>query len=418
MLAYLGTDLSVDQVSIATGLPRNFQSATVPDLQKAATAFGFTLKHQLNTITVDLIKSEIDAGYPVLALVHYPSLPVRWDQSYQKGHYIVINGYAEGFSYLDPYWPTADNQPLPISESQLMQAMFDAYLDGNVSYQGATIRKAVATDVITASGVGQGNRLAPTPTELEAIRLSGADHVLLLTMPDRNEQRACVQKFKTVVPHVMGRLFFSVDQGRAFTPAEFIDYCREGLRGMYDEGVRAFQIHNEPNLVQEGLGFAWTDGKAFGAWLLSVLSRLRAEFPNCTWGYPGLSPQPNTEQFFRDSKFAAEQCDFVCVHAYWQSWSGGQWNAVDESGGMSWLAVARQTAKPIYLTEYSNNSKAVPYNVKGDQYHDYLELLRQQGRISKAFTFALSWEQDSNNEAWVIGPKCDQLTGIPAAMKN
>jgi hypothetical protein len=418
MLAYLGTDLSVDQVSIAAGLKPGFTSATIEDLQKAATSFGFTLQHHLNTITVDLIKSEIDAGYPVLTLVHYPSLPVRWDQGYRKGHFIVITGYAEGFSYLDPYWPTDANQPLPISESQLMQAMFDTYLDDNVSYQGATIRQSAAPGVITASGVGQGNRLAPTPTELEAIRLSGADHVLLLTMPNRDEQRACVRAFKTVTPYVVGRLFFSVDQGHAFTPAEFIDYCREGLRGMYDEGVRAFQIHNEPNLVQEGLGFAWTDGKAFGSWLLSVLSRLRAEFPGCTWGYPGLSPQPNTEQFFRDSKFAADQCDFVCVHAYWQSWSGGQWNAIDESGGMSWLAVARQTTKPLCLTEYSNNSKTVPYNKKGTEYHDYLERLRQQGRIKIAFAFALSWDQDSNNEAFVTGPKHDQLTAIPAAMKN
>ena len=182
---------------------------------------------------------------------------------------------------------------------------------------------------------------------------------------------------------------------------------------MYDEGVREFVIGNEPNIYPGGMGWMWNNGVTFASWLNTTLSLLKPQYPGCRWGYPALSPQPNTESFFKDSRVVADQCDFVCVHSYWWTWSGGTYNAIDETGGMSWKTVAKQTTKPLYLTEYSCNTSSVSYADKGTMYKNYIALLKQDKRISKAHSFCLSWDQDTNKEAWVIGAGRNQITDIP-----
>lgn len=270
------------------------------------------------------------------------------------------------------------------------------------------------------AGVGVGNLYPFTTQELDAIQLGKCETVLLMTMPDYAQMRQQVQKLRTKIPgiDIVGRLFFPED-GAPYTPQQALAYCRNGLQGMYDEGIREFQIGNEVNIAPGGMGWNWQNGTQFAAWFDLELSLLKSQFPGCRWGYPALSPQSNTVQFFTDSKSVADKCDWVGVHSYFWTWSGGAYNAIDESGGFSWKSIARLTSKPLYLTEYSCNTSAVSYADKGIMYKNYLALLKNDGRISRAHSFALSWGyQDTNKEAWVIGDARNQITDIPKTISS
>jgi murein DD-endopeptidase MepM/ murein hydrolase activator NlpD len=270
-----------------------------------------------------------------------------------------------------------------------------------------TIPNTVSQGFPAKRGVGMGNRAILTSKELEAIKVSKVDGFLALTMPSVSESQQIVDQVKSVNPNtfIVGRLFFSADyQNRTlFSPQDFVSYCKNGLDGLYSKGVRYFQIHNEPNLEQEGMGWNWYNGVGFGNWLVSVLNILKPMYPEAKWGYPGLSPQPNTEKFWQDSKFAMDKCDWVGVHAYWQFRGTTGWGMESLDGGYHYKRLS--TSKPIMITEFSNNSGAVSYDAKGLEYKDYYKLVN-----IPAFSFCLSWNSDPNKEGWVYS---NAVTNIP-----
>lgn len=287
----------------------------------------------------------------------------------------------------------------------------DGYFTPDVIDPLPLIRQNTSTHYLTNSGVGLATQALLTTKELSAITTSKVSTTLALTLPNYDDTRALVTQLKSRGQSVIGRLFFSANVGSRFTPQDFVDFCNEGTRGLYDSGVRVFQVHNEPNLPQEGYGWNWANGTEFGVWLKGVITILRSRYQDIQLVYPGLSPQPNTVQFFKDSKFAADLCDFVGVHSYWYTVQGGQWNMVDRSGGMSWKDIVDLTTKPIIITEYSNNNPNETYENKGTQYKQYIELLKQDGRVVSAYSFALSWPgQDVNKEGWVYN---GNITAIP-----
>ena len=418
-LRFYGVNASVDDVSKATGLPAGYHYTTYYDINKAANKYGHNLKYMVGGFTTSTVKTEVDANRPLIALVYYPALPQRYDPNYKQSHWIIITGYSDtGVFYNDPYWLDEQHgKDLFMTNAQFMTALAQVSLNGNTPYQGI-IEQIAASVSKVKSGVGMGVLSAITSQEIEAMKIAKLESALLLTLPDYAEMRRTVQSIRGVLGNIdlVGRLFFPED-GKPYSPQQAIDYCRNGLQGMYDEGLREFQVGNEPNIYPGGMGWNWQNGAQFAAWFDQCLALLRQQFPSVKLGYAALSPQPNTEQFFTDSKSVSEKCDFVGVHSYWQTWSGGLYNAVDETGGMSWKKVARLTAKPLYLTEYSCNIASVTYASKGKMYKDYLALLRQGARIVKAYSFALSWgSQDVNNEAWVIGASRNQITDIPRNM--
>jgi len=138
-LGYRGLTVSVDDVSRVTGKAPGYTYTIFADLDKAANYYGLDLVHQLGTLTLSLIKSEIDARRPAIALAHYPSLPERFDTKYALSHWILIIGYdGETFFYNDPYWPTEfDGATIPISAAQLLKALQNVAINGNTPMQGA-----------------------------------------------------------------------------------------------------------------------------------------------------------------------------------------------------------------------------------------------------------------------------------------
>ncbi len=110
LVNFKGTACTVDDMSKATGRAPGFTLLSFNELTNAALKFGTRLVYA-SVLKPDLIKADLDAGHPSIALVNYKSLPAvaRFDSSYNAGHYLLLVGYTgQGVIYHDPYWPLAE----------------------------------------------------------------------------------------------------------------------------------------------------------------------------------------------------------------------------------------------------------------------------------------------------------------------
>lgn len=259
------------------------------------------------------------------------------------------------------------------------------------------------------TGLGMGNPQPLTPGQLKIIENTHVEAFKTLTLPDPGENTRLIAQLKNIRPQmfIVTRLFFSVDHTSKtkFSAQEFVNFVSNGITPCYNAGVRYFEVHNEPNLMVEGMGWNWGSGKAFGDWLIAALDILRQKFPDAKFGYPGLSPQDNTPEFLKTSLHAIKHCDWVAAHSYWQTADTGPFPITSEEAGMYWRRIhATAPDKLLMITEFSNNSGAASPTEKGKQYLRYYKLLRDEQNVGAAFAFALNWPgQDNNREGWESG---------------
>jgi hypothetical protein len=270
------------------------------------------------------------------------------------------------------------------------------------------------------AGLGMGNPQPLPAGQLKLIANAKLEAFKVLTLPDPNENKQLIAQLKNIRSDmfIVARLFFSVDVNSKtkFSPQTFVDFCMNGLTSCYEAGVRYFEVHNEPNLEIEGMGWNWATGADFGNWLTQVINILKPQFPEAKWGYPGLSPRDDalshTARFLDASAAAVNACDWIGVHCYWQQPPNQPPFPIDgDNAGMYWRAMfkPRFPNKMLMITEFSNNWADVSPHDKGAQYADYIKRLRTEPNVGAAFGFALSWPgQDHNKEGWEGG-------AIPAA---
>ncbi len=269
------------------------------------------------------------------------------------------------------------------------------------------------------AGVGAANPQPMTPLEFAMLRESKVEAFKMLTLPDPDDTRRMIENLKRIptLKLIVARLFFPVDlqTKTPFSPQVFVNTVLMGTQAAYQAGVRYFEVHNEPNLIQEGLDWNWKGGQAFGAWLTQVLALLRQRFPEIKLGFPGLSPQPNVPGFLDDASSAITECDWIGCHCYWQSPDGGTYPMRGNNAGMYWRQFRdRYPDKLIMITEFSNNHAGVDPREKGRQYARYFQLLRKEKNVGAAFAFAVSWPgQDNAREGWI---REGQATGIAASV--
>jgi hypothetical protein len=176
------------------------------------------------------------------------------------------------------------------------------------------------------------------------------------------------------------------------------------MRRFYERGVRYYEVHNEVNLVAEGLGLSWRDGRGFADWFLDVVGRLKAQFPQAKFGWPGLSPGPGVEgiryeawSFMEGARAAIQQADWMACHCYWQN----EEQMLSKQHGQGYKAYReRWPDKLLFITEFSNNSPHVDMATKGRQYVKYYQSLRDQPGVGAAFSFVLSASADFPYEVW------------------
>ncbi len=213
---------------------------------------------------------------------------------------------------------------------------------------------------------------------------------------------------------IMVRLFASF-QNRHVRSDEFASWVEADMRTFYNKGVRYFEVHNEPNLQQEGWKYSWQDGKEFGRWMSDVMNRLKAKFPEAKFGYPGLSPGGNVSgqrmdayAFLGQGDEAARAADFMCCHCYWLD-EGGRLAA---DGGLVYEEYRRRYPdKLLFITEFSNPSDKVDRQAKGQQYVNYYRRLRDLPGLGAAFSFVLSGSSGFPNEVWRL--ENGTMTEIP-----
>lgn len=209
------------------------------------------------------------------------------------------------------------------------------------------------------------------------------------------------------------------DQPRRITPEQFVQYTQSDVARLYDadETLRYIEVHNEPNLRGEGLGESWRDGKEFGDWFLRVMDLYRRRFPDGKFGFPGLSPGPtsaaggrvDSEQFLDEAAFAAQQADWVGLHAYWVN----DREMSEHRLGFNFLNYReRFPEKLLFITEFGNPTQPKP--LVASQYARYYGMLRRVNGLGAAFAYVIStsdlvesprwaWRDETGSDAGIAG---------------
>jgi hypothetical protein len=138
-------EVTVDHVSEATGNPEGFRFTNNMTLIRTARKWDVSM-YWARHLTIERLFDELDAGRPVIALVHYPSLSMRYDSKYPFSHFIVLVGYDDKHLYYhDPYWPENyrsgdDWYKIQISHSQFNIAWSNVTENGNSARQCLRLR--------------------------------------------------------------------------------------------------------------------------------------------------------------------------------------------------------------------------------------------------------------------------------------
>ena len=146
-------------------------------------------------------------------------------------------------------------------------------------------------------------------------------------------------------------------------------------------------------------------------------AQYRRRFPNALFGFPGLSPGPTSESqgrvssdlFIQQAAKAAQQADFVGLHAYWVN----ERELSDVSLGLDFARYReRFPEKVLFVTEFGNpvQSKAVA----ADQYGRYYAILRHLPGLGGAFAYVLSTSDAIESPRWAWRDEKGQDTGIAA----
>lgn len=194
--------------------------------------------------------------------------------------------------------------------------------------------------------------------------------------------------------------------GRSISPAQFVQWTETDARrnwALVDGRERLIEIHNEPNLTAEGLGYSWADGAEFNAWYLDVLGRYRAIFPGARFLFPGLSPggavpgiKADSWRFIEACRPAIEASDGLACHVYWATQAGWPMSrALDE------LVQYRQMFgnKPLYVTEFANNRGGIEPAAKAVEYINFATEARLRG-VEAMTAFVLS----ASDQTWLWPP--------------
>lgn len=222
------------------------------------------------------------------------------------------------------------------------------------------------------------------------------------------------------------RAFLDFSDGRKHTPQDFYRYTESDVRRTRDvligAGIRStdiyIEIHNEPNLVAEGYGTSWRNGREFGAWFEEAFGYFKAAFQGSPVGFPAVSPghafggRPmDSGTFMSQAASYVRRADWLAVHAYWSSSVEYQYDTVSNpSNGVGVVQAMSHYGKPMIVTEASNN-KPANLKDKADQYVKFVNLCRAYNCIGVTY-FVLS----ASNGEWmksgeIITPTFAELLG-------
>lgn len=217
--------------------------------------------------------------------------------------------------------------------------------------------------------------------------------------------------------------------GRRVTPEQFAEWTRgdiirtaNTIRAVHPSAPIVVEVHNEPNLYQEGLGASWDNGAAFGQWLANVIAIYRVTLPSgVAIMYPGLSPggdvpgvRMDAGRFLADSWGAVgADVDYLGVHAYW---SAGYPMDTAVAYVNSQLAIAGGC--PCYITEASINDRpaVLPPSEYAQQYADFLAVLDGRWVRGAVFFVMSASNPEFHPECWIVNGASKGIAKLLADM--
>lgn len=206
--------------------------------------------------------------------------------------------------------------------------------------------------------------------------------------------------------------------GSKWTPQEVWNFVRGDVLRFYNQGARKFELFNEPNLRQEGLGVVWQNGAEFGRFLQTFISLMRPECPDAQLYYPGLSPGlPWTSQFaFTDAALplVRDHLYGLCMHAYSGTVNHVETAVSDITSQVKGFQQRYTLDKPLVVSECSVN-RAANGDYKAAVYAKVETALKTIPGIEALVYFISHWEappdQATHGESW-LG------TNLPDAYKR
>jgi hypothetical protein len=145
VLEHYDVRIDINQIAREAGMVAGRPFTLPVELIRAAQLHGVTLARRLPCVISDLAV-ELDAGRPVIVLIHYGSIINRQDANYTKGHWVVVVGVDRDTVYIhDPNWRglVRDNgRALAVSRAVFDEAWEKCTLDGNSARQCLMVVKA------------------------------------------------------------------------------------------------------------------------------------------------------------------------------------------------------------------------------------------------------------------------------------
>lgn len=196
--------------------------------------------------------------------------------------------------------------------------------------------------------------------------------------------------------------------GEHWTPEKVWTAVKRDTMRFYDQGARKFELHNEPNLPDEGMGVVWKNGAEFGRWLAQLAQLIKAEAPQAELYYPGLSPGvPWTKQFeFTDAAWpqVADLMHGICQHAYTGTTNNVAKAVDDVIEQVTGFQKRYALEHPLVISECSVN-RAAPSPYKAQVYRGIEKELAPMPGIEALVYFISHWEapppQAAHQEAWM-----------------
>lgn len=223
------------------------------------------------------------------------------------------------------------------------------------------------------------------------------------------------------VRFIMARLFAKFHEPRS--PQSFVREVADAVLRLYDNGVRYFEVHNEPNVhtadSPEGMWIAWQNGKEFGQFFLDAVAILRDLVPGAQFGFPGVSPGPtvqgvrvSSDVFLAQAEAAIRRADFLCMHTYW----GGDGSSYMDSIRKVRAFCDRYPSQLVFVSEFSNSSATIGKDIKGREYAQfYTEARKLPANLGGLFSYVLSATQGYEPERWKGSPIADLVGQRPIA---
>jgi hypothetical protein len=214
-----------------------------------------------------------------------------------------------------------------------------------------------------------------------------------------------IERLQGINPAIFMATRLSVDlSDSAVQSGEFLSRVKSEVGRLYRLGIRYFEVLSSPNLQVGGWNRSWRTGWEFSDWFIEVVSLLRKEFSEGRFGFPGLSPgrsmsgwRADADQFLSEAEDAVEFSDWVGVNCYWTDKKGMK----SLGGGMRYEVYRRRfPTKLLFITEFQNTSTRIEAGIKGQEYLEYYQMLRDFSGLGAAFAYAISAVESHHANVW------------------